>query len=246
MVYDFSVSFTAAAEIKPFGGSESVMSFQRDQTHRIEGANLHHIIEAITYNGSLFAYSVENKRTRESQYSYVYVDTKITNISKIEWSTHSASFPTFVPGNSVMREISSDEPLDRFAYSAPNAVPKMDFMVDESGLWLLYSNAQEMIVVSKVDQETLAFERTLEGSYPKNRVGNCFIVCRRVYCLSSSYKFDSRVAYYMDTDTGFQGFVNIPFIIKYGSLSSIEYNPYDQTLYGWDNGHAVVYSLTFE
>ena len=84
------------------------------------------------------------------------------------------------------------------------------------------------------------------SSYPKNRLGNCFIICKKVYCVNGATSYDSRVVFFMDTDSGFEGFVNVPFVIKYGSLSSIEYNPRDQLLYGWDNGHAVVYSLTFE
>ncbi len=238
----------------------NVGAFQRSKTHSIEGETLRHIKEAIVYNSSLFAYSEErvayqvqehvtssyysSRRDRVRTTTHHRTDKKL---SKITWDSSPDSNMTIDSDDVVItREISSDTTLDRIAYSGPSDVPKMDLSVDETGLWLLYSNELEMLVVSKVDEQTLEFERTLESSYPKTSVGNCFIICRKVYCLNGAMRYDSRVGFFMDMESGFQGFVNVPFIIKYGSLSSIEYNPRDQLLYGWDNGHAVVYSLTFE
>ncbi|XP_033637533.1 noelin-like [Asterias rubens] len=238
-------SFTDPVQDKQFSVSINVGEFQKGESQPIEGDILHHIIEAAVYNGSLFAYSTKTERVRNHRRNgYEYA--KFQNITRIGWTSQSPSIPIFHPGSSFVREIPSETPHDRFAYTGPSAAPKMDLTVDESGLWLIYSNAQEMLVVSKVDEETLEFERTVVSSYPKNRLGNCFIICKKVYCLNGATSYDSRVAFFMDSDSGFEGFVNVPFIIKYGSLSSIEYNPRDQLLYGWDNGHAVVYSLTFE
>ncbi|XP_071809674.1 noelin-like [Asterias amurensis] len=251
--YVYYHNYTSSSQTVKFGGSMSVGAFQRSKTHWIKGETLQHIKEAIVYNSSLYAYSEERVAYTTTSYDYrgrLRTETNYRTdkkLSKITGGSSPDSNMTIDSDGVVStRDIASDTPLDRIAYSGPSDVPKMDLSVDESGLWLIYSNELEMLVVSKVDEETLEFERTVESSYPKNSVGNCFIICRKVYCLNGAMRYDSRVAFFMDTDSGFEGFVNVPFIIKYGSLSSIEYNPRDQLLYGWDNGHAVVYSLTFE
>ena len=166
----------------------NVGAFQRSKTNSIEGEALQHIEEAIIYNGSLFAYSEERvqyqERIDDYYYGSYYTRTRERTdktLSKITWnSPPDSNNITISPDDEVIsRNTSSDTPLDRQPYIGPNDVPKMDLSVDESGLWVMYGSDLEMLVVSKVDEETLEFERTVESAYPKNRVGNCFIICKK-------------------------------------------------------------------
>ncbi|XP_038050069.1 noelin-like [Patiria miniata] len=237
-----ATSSRSSSTTTQFKTSSSVKSFQRDETHQITGEVTHHIVESVVYNGSIFAYSSEST----SRYSYYRDGHRQFKLIGINLSHTSPSFPAFTAGDVSQERAMTATQLEQASYRPTTVVPKMDLTVDETGLWLLYGDSLGMLTVSQVDQTTLEFNRTLRGAYPKNRLGNCFVVCGKVYCLNSYTEFDSKVSYFMDTETGFEGFTNVPFIIKYGSLSSIEYNPRDQMLYGWDNEHAVVYSMTFE
>ena len=122
----------------------------------------------------------------------------------------------------------------------------MDLTLDESGVWVLYGDALGSLSAAKLDPDTLEVRRTWQGSFPKGRLGNCFVVCGRVHCVDRSTGFEASVSYYLDTATRTEGFARLPIMLKYGSLSSLEYNPADQLLYGVDDDHAVVYELVFQ
>ncbi|KAJ8045528.1 Noelin [Holothuria leucospilota] len=126
----------------------------------------------------------------------------------------------------------------------------IDFAVDESGLWVIYSrtSSKGVMIVSKVDPETLAFTTTFVTSVPKTTVGNCFVMCKVFYCTNSfnTHADKSKINYYFDTKTSTEGFLYIPIDNKFRASYALNYNPYDQKLYGWDNGHQVVYQLYFE
>ncbi|XP_022093752.1 noelin-like [Acanthaster planci] len=226
-----------------FKSGSSVKSFQRGETHQIAGESLEFVVESVVRNGVVYTYSRSEITERYHDYYHRTRTVYEQNLSKIELS-HSL-FPPRATDDEFQRGVTATE-LEQARYLPPTVVPNADLTVDESGLWLLYGDSRGMLTVSKVDPDTLQFNHTLHAAYPKDRLGNCFVACAKVYCVDSYTDFDSRVSYFVDTESGFEGFTNIPFIIKYGSLSSLEYNPYDQLLYGWDNGHAVIYSLTFE
>ncbi|XP_072033156.1 myocilin-like [Amphiura filiformis] len=136
---------------------------------------------------------------------------------------------------------------DTYSYSGGER-SSLDLEIDESGLWVIYSTAenQGLLVFSQINTTTLKIEATWYGHYPKKSVGNCFVICGTFYCTSSHESHNAKVNYYYNTKTNEEGFMNVPFDSKYGDIKSIKYNPYEQKLYAWDKGHAVVYDMIFE
>ena len=133
-----------------------------------------------------------------------------------------------------------------FAYSGSRD-SSWDLEVDETGLWMIYSTYenQGFIMLGKLNTTSLEFERTWTGNFPKNKLGNCFVISGVLYCVSSHSSPAARINYYLDTNTGEEGFMSVPFNVKYGNLNSLKYNPYNQKLYAIDDGLAVVYDLIF-
>ena len=225
----------------------SVKAFQRSDTSTISLSTVTYLKDSVMFNGSMYAYSGET--TTSSRHNYYSSSNNMRpTLHKIDRSKLGASSRPVATTSSIdVRRVisSSDLQLDATAYRASSTVPKTDLTVDESGVWVVYGDSQGSLSVARLDPDSLDIQQTWEGSFPKSRLGNCFVVCGRVYCVDRSSGFDARLSYYMDTMTRTEGFAGIPIMLKYGSLSSLEYNPADQLLYGIDDGHAVIYELVF-
>ena len=124
----------------------------------------------------------------------------------------------------------------------------IDLEVDESGLWMIYSTASNygMIVISKLNTTSLDIENTWYGNFPKKYLGNCFVTCETLYCISSHESHSAKVNYFYNTKTNSEGFMNVAFESIYGNIQSVNFNPHDQKLHAIDDEHAVVYELIFE
>ncbi|XP_066293475.1 noelin-2-like [Branchiostoma lanceolatum] len=121
-----------------------------------------------------------------------------------------------------------------------------DFAVDEKGLWIIFATPtnQRNMVIGKLDPETLQITDIWNTSYPIEYVGNTFMVCGVLFAITN-YRSPSYVHYVFDTNTGDTSFLNISFPIK-TNLYSLDYNPRDGFLYGWDSGKQVIYNVTFD
>ncbi|XP_063967708.1 noelin-like [Lytechinus pictus] len=124
----------------------------------------------------------------------------------------------------------------------------IDFAVDESGLWAIYVSESDKTktAISRLDPETLNLVETYMAPFRKSRMGNCFMVCRKLYCLSSFFSTDTTVESVYDTSLDDYRIISVPLDVRFQDMTSLDYNPRDQKLYGWDNGHQVVYDLTFD
>ncbi|NP_999798.1 amassin precursor [Strongylocentrotus purpuratus] len=128
---------------------------------------------------------------------------------------------------------------------SPSAI---DLAVDELGLWAIYASVSDQTntMISRLDPETLDVIETWVAPFPKYQAGSCFMVCGRLYCLSSFFSTDSTVELVYETSSNVFRVIDVLFDIRFGEMMSLKYNPRDQKLYGWDNGHQVVYDLTFD
>ncbi|XP_072034236.1 noelin-2-like [Amphiura filiformis] len=134
------------------------------------------------------------------------------------------------------------------SYPYTSGLSSLDLEVDESSLWMIYSTAsnQGMIVFSTLNTSTLDIENTWYGNFPKKYLGNCFVTCATLYCISSHDSHNTKVNYFYDTKTNEEGFLNVPFDNLYGNIQSLHFNPYDQKLHAMDQDHVVVYDVMFE
>ncbi|XP_035685515.1 noelin-2-like [Branchiostoma floridae] len=121
-----------------------------------------------------------------------------------------------------------------------------DFAVDEKGLWIVFATPtnQRNMVVAKLDPETLQITDMWNTSYPIEYVGNTFMICGVLYTITN-YRSPSYIHYVFDTNTGDTSFLNVSVPIQ-TNLYSLDYNPRDGFLYGWDSGKLVIYNITFD
>ncbi|NP_001073012.1 amassin-3 precursor [Strongylocentrotus purpuratus] len=124
----------------------------------------------------------------------------------------------------------------------------IDFAVDEKGLWVIYGKSSDsgLMSVSKIDPLTLEVEETYNTNSLKANFGECFMVCGKLYCTDSFNKHDGRIVMMYDTTTQTTTTLNVPFDSKYLATRALKYNPRDQRLYAFNNGHALAYEIEFQ
>ncbi|XP_029005122.1 myocilin [Betta splendens] len=121
----------------------------------------------------------------------------------------------------------------------------VDLSVDEQGLWAVYSTskAKGAIVISKLDPHSLEVKRSWETNFRKSSVANSFIICGRMYTLSSYAAANATLNYMYDTATSQGKTIAIPFKNKYSYNCMVDYNLAQRKLFAWDNYHLVSYDL---
>lgn len=142
----------------------------------------------------------------------------------------------------------SNARIDNQGAYLSSAHTDVDFAVDETGLWVIYSTSSSngVMVISKLDPETLLRTNTWTTSVAKSNQGNCFVTCQVLHCTNSYNTHDAKINYYFDTRSSSESFLYVPIDSKYLKTYALSYNSYDQKLYGWDDGHQVIYQLLFE
>ncbi|XP_027525901.1 noelin-2 [Corapipo altera] len=121
----------------------------------------------------------------------------------------------------------------------------IDFMVDESGLWAVYTTNQNAgnIVLSRVDPQSLQVLRSWDTGYPKRSAGESFLICGTLY-VTNSHLAGAKIYFAYDTNSSSYEYTDIPFHNQYSHISMLDYNPRERVLYTWNNGHQVIYNVT--
>ncbi|NXX46140.1 OLFM4 protein, partial [Tricholaema leucomelas] len=136
---------------------------------------------------------------------------------------------------------------NRFSYAGV-AWQDIDFAVDESGLWVIYSTENSMgnIVISKLNETTLDVLNTWQTRQYKPSVSNAFMVCGVLYATRTMNTRKEEIFYMYDTHTGQESRISVVIDKKLDKIQSIDYNPSDQKLYIYNDGYLVRYDMTFQ
>lgn len=127
----------------------------------------------------------------------------------------------------------------------------MDLAVDEEGLWAIYATRQNErhISLAKVDSDSLDIEQMWDTNCPRENAEVGFVICGTLYVVyNTKQPGRSRVQCVFDVNDMVTN-EEAPLVYfpkRYGSHSSLKYNPQEQLLYAWDDGYQILYKLTMK
>lgn len=135
---------------------------------------------------------------------------------------------------------------NRFSYANVNW-QDIDLAVDEQALWVIYATEDSTgnIVISKLNDTSLQVLNTWVTKQYKPSVSNAFMVCGVLYATRTLNTKTEEIFYYYDTNTGREGNLAIPMRKMQERIQSINYHPFDQKLYVYNDGYLLNYDLVF-
>ncbi|XP_065436612.1 olfactomedin-4-like, partial [Chrysemys picta bellii] len=136
---------------------------------------------------------------------------------------------------------------NRFSYAGVGW-QDMDFVVNESGLWVIYSTEDNTgnIMISKLNETTLDVLHTWNTRQYKPSISNAFIICGVLYATRPVNTRKEEIFYTYNTDTEQEGKISIIMDKMLETIQSINYNPSDRVLYVYNDGYLVKYNLIFQ
>ncbi|XP_075471444.1 olfactomedin-like protein 3 isoform X2 [Ascaphus truei] len=133
--------------------------------------------------------------------------------------------------------------LSQFSY--------IDIVADEEGLWAIYATKEneKNICLAKIDPSNLGIEQMWDTPCPIENAESAFVVCGALYVVyNTKLPSRSRIQCVFDV-SGTISSENVPIIYfpkRYGSHSSMKYNPKEKQIYAWDDGYQIIYKLTMK
>ncbi|XP_072345976.1 olfactomedin-4-like [Scyliorhinus torazame] len=150
--------------------------------------------------------------------------------------------------NRVQRQILTGAAYNnRFSYAGVT-YQDMDFAVDESGLWVIYSPEASAgyVAIGKINVTTFTVERTWVTRLFKPSVTNAFMICGVLYAIRPVDLRSEEIFYTFDTRTGEEGAVSIKVGKVLEKLQNVNYNPSDHKLYVYNDGYQLTYDVMFK
>uniref|UniRef100_A0A8C6R0Q3 Olfactomedin 4 n=2 Tax=Nannospalax galili TaxID=1026970 RepID=A0A8C6R0Q3_NANGA len=159
------------------------------------------------------------------------------NIAKINLNTNKVD---------INQRLPSAVYNNRFSY-ANVGWQDIDLAVDEQGLWVIHATEASTgnIVISKLNDTSLEVLNTWVTKQYKPSVSNAFIVCGVLYATRTLNTRAEEIFYYYDTNTGREGNLAITIRKMQETIQSINYHPFDQKLYVYNDGYLLTYDLIF-
>ncbi|XP_075052382.1 olfactomedin-like protein 3 isoform X1 [Mixophyes fleayi] len=127
----------------------------------------------------------------------------------------------------------------------------IDIAADEEGLWFIYATKENErnICLAKLDPSSLGIEQMWDTPCPIENAESAFVVCGSLYVVyNTKLPSRSRIQCVFDV-SGTISSENVPIVYfpkRYGSHSSMKYNPKDKQIYAWDDGYQIIYKLSMK
>ncbi|XP_063811494.1 olfactomedin-like protein 3 isoform X2 [Pseudophryne corroboree] len=127
----------------------------------------------------------------------------------------------------------------------------IDIAADEEGLWVIYATKEneKNICLAKLDSSSLGIEQMWDTPCPIENAESAFVVCGSLYVVyNTKLPSRSRIQCVFDV-SGTISSENVPVVYfpkRYGSHSSMKYNPKDKQIYAWDDGYQILYKLSMK
>ncbi|XP_073523251.1 olfactomedin-like protein 3 isoform X1 [Phyllobates terribilis] len=127
----------------------------------------------------------------------------------------------------------------------------IDIVADEEGLWVIYATKEneKNICLAKLDPGNLGIEQIWDTPCPIENAESAFVVCGTLYVVyNTKLPSRSRIQCVFDV-SGTISSENVPIVYfpkRYGSHSSMKYNPKEKQIYAWDDGYQILYKLNMK
>ncbi|XP_073443175.1 olfactomedin-like protein 3 isoform X2 [Dendrobates tinctorius] len=127
----------------------------------------------------------------------------------------------------------------------------IDIVADEEGLWVIYATKEneKNICLAKLDPGNLGIEQMWDTPCPIENAESAFVVCGTLYVVyNTKLPSRSRIQCIFDV-SGTISSENVPIVYfpkRYGSHSSMKYNPKEKQIYAWDDGYQILYKLNMK
>ncbi|XP_069801768.1 olfactomedin-like protein 3 isoform X2 [Dendropsophus ebraccatus] len=127
----------------------------------------------------------------------------------------------------------------------------IDIAADEEGLWVIYATKEneKNICLAKLDPSNLGIEQMWDTPCPIENAESAFVVCGTLYVVyNTKLPSRSRIQCVFDV-SGTISSEHVPVVYfpkRYGSHSSMKYNPKEKQIYAWDDGYQILYKLNMK
>ncbi|XP_062387125.1 olfactomedin-4-like [Sardina pilchardus] len=126
----------------------------------------------------------------------------------------------------------------------------LDFITDESGVWVAYTSAENYgnVMISEVELgDVPRLGRTMKTSLHKRTATNTFMMCGVLYATRYVDKETEEIFYSFDTKSGMESYNwSMRFKKMHTNIQSLNYNPSDHKLYVYSDAYAITYDVIFE
>nr|DBA20631.1 TPA: hypothetical protein GDO54_017391 [Pyxicephalus adspersus] len=196
-------------------------------------ANLHRWV-----SGSYYDYSNCGQGSGVIMYNHMlyYNCYNTLSVCKYDWRNN-AFARAAIPGATY---------TNRFSYSHTEW-QDIDLSADEDGLWVIYSTEENAgnIVISQLNDTSLAILQTWHTTQYKPAVTNAFMVCGVLYATRAISTKQEEIFYMYDTKTKKEGKLSVIFDKLKEIVQNLYYNPNDHRLYMYNDGFLIHYDLSF-
>ncbi|KAF4078600.1 hypothetical protein AMELA_G00200940 [Ameiurus melas] len=137
---------------------------------------------------------------------------------------------------------------DQVSVYSFNPETMVDLIVDEEGLWALYT-VGDTINLAKMDPDTLDIEQMWDTTCSRNNAEASFFVCGTLYVVYNTRPSSrSRVQCVFDVNDMVTPGESPLFYFprRFGAHSSLKYNPVERQVYAWDDGYQILYRMSLK